>query len=354
MCYPYVHLTETSLLLFRLYCRMRLQRSSLENRLGRLLASLLPDASSILPPATFQRMAAYQEIAEHILCGGLARMQGRRLSEAEQTRLQLLAVVSTLLQDLPDNRSAGHSRILQLIRSPDGFEPQDASESLLREAYLRLLTIAAEPRRVTAHCCEAVHWQEASYRQKDAAISEAELFRITYHKRFHAVLLMYTVFDRYPSPEETAMTFPLAGLMQLTNDVSGIWTDIRSGIYTIPILYRRYGRLERRFQAESARFNQALARLPYPPALKQEYAITVHAVHAMGLLAIRSLRKEAAGVRDVGELALLGRKKLAFDLRNPAVVLALARKVRDLTNLTSFDGPTEPALKRDTRQSARS
>ncbi|WP_341839669.1 hypothetical protein [Chitinophaga caseinilytica] len=326
----------------------------MKNRLNRLLESLFPGASSLLTPAAFQRMAAYQEIAEHILCGALARMQGRRLSETEQIRLQLLVVISTLLQDLLDSPSADPSRIFQLTRSPAGFEPQDAVESLLREAYLRLLTIAAEPRRVTAHCCEVVHWQEASCRQIDPSISETELFRVTYHKRFHAVLLLYTVFDKYPTPEETAMTFPMAGLMQLTHDVSDIWTDIRSGIFTIPILYRRYGRLERRFQAEGARFNQALARLPYPPARKQEYALTVHAVHAMGLLAIRKLRKEAAGVRDVAELALLGKKKLESDLRNPVMMLALVRKVRDLTNLTSYDGPTEPALKRDTRQSARS
>ncbi|WP_126243697.1 hypothetical protein [Chitinophaga rhizosphaerae] len=326
----------------------------MKNRLIRMLESLHPGAAAILSPATFQRMAAYQESAEHIVCGALARMQGRRPSETEQTRLQLLAVISTLLHDWVGNHSGDRSRIYQLTCSPAGFEPRDAVESLLREAYLRLLTIAAEPRRVTAHCCELFNWEEASGRQKDATISEAELFRITYHKRFHAVLLFYTVFDKYPSPEETAMAFPMAGLMQLTYDMADIWTDIRSGIYTIPILYRRFGRLERRFQAESARFNQALARLPYPPARKQEYALTVHAVHAMGLLAVRRLRKEAAGVRDVAELALLGRKKLAFGLRNPAMMLALLRKVRELTNLTSYDGPTEPALKRDMRQSARS
>ncbi len=202
---------------------------------------------------------------------------------------------------------------------------------------------------MVTHFCEVCQWQEASLKQKDPAVAEAELFRISYHKSYHSVLLFYSAFDKYPSPAETAMTFPMAGLLQLTNDVFDIWKDIRAGIYTVPILYRRYGRLERRFLAESARFNQALDRLSYPASKRKEYAQTVHALNAMGWLAIRQLRHETKGVDDLAGLALLGRKKLVCDMNTLPRIWGWVRRVRDLVNLQYYDGPTEPALRRESR-----
>ncbi len=50
-------------------------------------------------------MFRYHEIAEYVVCGALARMQGRRLSDAEQRRLVLLSVMAPLYDDLFDERA---------------------------------------------------------------------------------------------------------------------------------------------------------------------------------------------------------------------------------------------------------
>lgn len=352
MTYPDVPLAETSFHLFRLYFRMRRQRPAMRRRLQDMLMRLWPEAPSVLPKDLVQRMYKYQEIAQFVVCGALARMQGRELTAAEQTRQALHAIIAPLFDDLCRVRPANYTRIRELANHPAGFDPRNESESLLREAYLRLLAIAANPAAVTAHFRDVCHWRELSSRQEDAAISEAELLRITYHKRYHSVLLLYTAFDRYPAPGETALAFPMAGLMQLTYDVTDIWKDIRAGIFTIPILHRRYGRLEKRFMAESARFNQALSRLPYSAKKKREYAHAVHALHAMGLVAIRHLQQETKGVRDLADLALLGRKRLVCDLDNLQGWMACAGKVCELANLASFEGPTETALRRTVHLSA--
>lgn len=345
MIYPYVFLAETSLHLVRRYARMRWHRGRMRKRLRRLVKDLHPAAT--LSPELLQRMYKYHEEAQFVVYGALARMQGRRLSDAEQDRLLLLAVIAPLYDDLFTARTPDISYIRRLTQLPAADAPRSDSEALLRVAYMRLLKCSPDAARTVSHFRDVCHWREAALRQHDPAIPEADLFRITYHKRFHSMLLCYTAFDRYPSPAETAMAFPMAGLLQLTDDVFDIWKDIRAGMYTIPILYRRFGRLEKRFLAEGARFNQALARLPYPLRKKKEYAQTVHALHAMGWLAIRRLRQEARGAADVADLALLGRKKLVFGMHGSSTIWAWVRKVRDLTNLTSADGPTEPALRRE-------
>lgn len=352
MTYPDVPLAETSFHLIRLYFRMRGQRSAMRRQLQNLLLSLRPEAPSVVPKDLVQRMFKYQAIAQFVVCGALARMQGRQLSDTEQSRQTLLAIILPLFDDLCNARPADYTRIRDLANHPDGFVPGNESESMFQAAYLRLLTVSANPAAVLAHFRDVCHWRELSRRQEDEAISEAELFRITYHKSYHSILLLYTAFDRYPAPGETALAFPMAGLMQLTRDVFDIWEDIRAGIFTIPILHRRYGRLEKRFMAESARFNQALSRLPYPAKKKKEYAHAVHALHAMGLVAIRRLHYESNGVQDLADLALLGRKKLVCDLDNMQGWIACFLKVRELTNLTFFEGPTETALRRVAHLSA--
>lgn len=346
-----VLLAETSLHLFRLYFRMRRQRSGMKKRLRRMLAELSPDTTFTLPDTTFQRMFKYAEIARYAVCGALVRMQGRRMTAGEQTRELLLSIIAPLYDDLFDDQTADLPVIRELTRYPHSHEPRNITEAILREAYIRLLDDSPDPDRIVAQFCDVCHWREASRQQANPLIPEAELYRITYHKSYHSVLLFYTAFDRYPSPAETAMAFPMAGLMQLTNDAFNTWKDIRAGIYTLPILYRRYGRMERRFLAESARFNQALVRLPYPVRRKKEFAQTAHALHAMGLLAVRNLRQVAKGTTTVTELALLGRTKLVCDMDNLPKIWTWVLKVRELTNLATFEGPTETALKRDPRRS---
>ncbi|WP_341836200.1 hypothetical protein WJU16_25610 [Chitinophaga pollutisoli] len=351
MTYPEVPLAETSFHLLRLYIRMRRQRSAMRRRLQETLSGLLPEAPSILPQPLIQRMYHYQEIAHFVVCGALARMQGRQLTETEQIRQTLLSVITPLFDEICNNPSR-NGRISELTNQPNAFVPCNESEALLREAYLRLLSQAANPAAISAQFRDVCYWREQSLRQQDADISEAELFRITYHKSYHAVLLFYTAFDCYPAPGETALAFPMAGLMQLTSDVFSIWENIRAGIYTIPILHRRYGRLEKRFMAESARFNQALLRLPYPAGRKKEYAQTVHMLHAMGLVAIRRLQSETKGVQDLSDLALLGQKRLVCKMDDWRGWIAWVSKIKELTNLMSFEGPTEKALRRSAPLSA--
>ncbi len=344
-----VNLAETTFHLTRLFFRMRREERDARCRLQQMQASLSTAAPS---PETFERMFRCWQLANYAVCGGLAGLQGRELTDAEEKRLLLLSIISPLYEDLFDARNAEVALIRQLTHTPQEYIPQHAGEALLKAAYLRLLDCTLDPDKVMAHFNDVCYWQEVSRRQQSGGIGEAELFRITYHKSYHSVLLFYTAFDRYPSPSETAMAFPMAGLMQLTNDVFDVWKDIRSGVFTIPILYRRYGRLERRFSAESARFNQGLARLPFPAAHRKKYALTMHALHAMGAIALRNLRQEARGVQNVTELALLGRKRLVCDMDSMSRKWALAKKTHEFANLTHFDGPVEVALKREAAAAA--
>lgn len=322
-----VSYVETARLLYGLHRRLRQQRPLMQQRLQQLAAEWQAPADLFSAKAV-TRITKYWELSLHVICNSLYELTGKKLSEAEQTSILLLSIFGPLYDDLLDNNILDAEALSTLTRTPEQYVPLTAEARLAQQVYLLLLQQSPDPQRVKAHLLEVFTWQKASLKQKEAGISEAELYEITYRKSFHSILLFHSILDHYPSAELREMLYPAAGLLQLTNDAFDVYRDMQEGVYTIPSLYPDFEKIDQGFMSSVAAFNQQLAALPYPAAARARFAITIHALHGMGRMALAQLRRNTRHK----PLQELSRRELVCDMDHFSRQLRWVGAVRTLVN----------------------
>jgi hypothetical protein len=237
-----------------------------------------------------------------------------------------------LFDDLFDERILSNEQIALLLAKPQEYLPVNAADRLVKKIYLELLRLTPQSTQFTKHLQEACYWQLASLKQLSPDITEDELHQITYNKSYYAVLLYCAVLDHYPNEEILKMLYHIAGLMQLTNDAFDVWKDVHNGVYTLPNLYLNFEKLQQQFMAEIAQINHILWQLPYTAGAKQNYAITVHSLHAMGWMALEQLKEVTTGISTFAELSTMDRKTLVCDMDSIKQKMKWLKHIRRLTN----------------------
>jgi hypothetical protein len=281
---------------------------------------------------TIKRITKYWELSLHVICNSLYKLSGKELSADEQHRILLLSIFGPLYDDLFDDRILSHEQIASFTLEPSKHIPGSFEEHVLKNIYLQLLERSPDARKVTEHLYEVFLWQKASLRQMSPDVGQEELYEITYKKSYYSILLFYSILDHYPDDAVLEMTYPMAGLLQLTNDAFDVYKDVHSGIYTLPNLYRNFDHLQQHFMNEVALFNQRLGQLPFLQQAKDFYSITVHALHAMGWMAMEQLKETTRDVNSVEELATLSRQSLVCDMDHFSQQVRWVKQVKQLVN----------------------
>jgi hypothetical protein len=318
--------------LFKLHRRLKQQERYCSNQLPALLAKVVGDDHTFSPRDT-QRIIKYYQLSLNVLCDNLYQLTGHTLQADEHKRIVLLSVFLPFFDDLFDEQLLNHQQITALVTAPEAYTPVNKIDSLVKAIYLELLPLVPQRQLFMQQLQEVCHWENESLKQLNDRISEEQLYQITYNKSYYSILLFCAVLDHYPSPEIQKVLYPVAGLMQLTNDAFDVWKDVHNGVYTLPNLYRNYEQLQQQFLLEMAFINHQLQQMPYPVQARQAYAITVHALHAMGWMALEQLKKVTPGVSNVTALKALSRQELVCDLDSMKQQINWARYVRRFTNL---------------------
>ena len=297
-----------------LYRQLQRQRRYLKIHLPDLLSEIFfGDSLSFFQPH-YKRITAYAQIAITFTFDPLCQLTGRPLNANEHKRIILLSAFGPLFDDLFDDRLLNPEHIELLITRPTAYVPLNITDHVVKQLYLSLLQIAPRRQQFINHQHALFYWQKASLKQLDPTITEEELLQVTYNKSYYAILLYCTLLDHYPNEEILAMLYPVAGLLQLTNDAFDVWKDIHNKVYTLPNLIRDIGKLQQRFMDDVALINKKLWQLPYPVRLKQMYATTVHLLLATGWMALEHQKSVTAGVTTVDALAAMPRKALICDM----------------------------------------
>lgn len=327
-----VSLYRTVSHLYRLRWRLKKQAQYIKTYLPPLLERLEAGQDKKFSPGNIKRITKYWQLSLNVICNSLYRLTGKKLSSAEQHRIILLSIFGPLYDDLFDDGILSYDQIEAFTLQPETHVPGSFEEHAMKKLYLELLETAPNRENVIRHLYDVFVWQKASLRQMSDTIGEEELYQITYKKSYYSILLYYSVLDHYPSEEVREMLYPMAGLLQLTNDAFDVYKDVHSGIYTLPNLYRNFDRLQQLFMADVALFNRKLLQLPYLQSHKKRYSITIHALHAMGSIAIGQLKAATYQVSSVGELATLSRKELVCDMDNFPRKVQWVKMVKQLAN----------------------
>lgn len=285
--------------------------------------------------AHVKRTTKYLQLSLNVVCENLYQLTGKELHAGEYKRIVLLSEFGPLFDDLFDDRVLDHQQIEALVTAPERYVPVNGTDAQVVKLYLELLTIVPRREQFVQHLKEVSYWQKESLKQLRDDISEEELYSITYNKSYYAVLLFCAVLDHYPGKELLEIIYPMAGLMQLTNDAFDVWKDVQHGVYTLPILYRNFEQLKNQFKVETALINNKLARLPYQPKVKRQFAITVHALPAMGWMALEQLERVTKGK----DLKMLSRKELVCDMDSLRQQVKWLKLVKRFSNYKGSHNP---------------
>jgi hypothetical protein len=315
-----------------LYRQLQKQEQYLKDTLPNLLANVISGNHQEFFKPHFKRTTKYWQLALNLICDNLYLLTGKTLHAGEHKRIILLSVFGPLFDDLFDDRILTNDQIALLVTQPRAYAATNTIDHVVKEIYLALLQLTPRKEQFTAHLQQVCHWQQVSLKQLQHTVTEDELLQITYNKSYYAVLLYCAVLDHYPSQEVLDILYPVAGLMQLTNDAFDVYKDVHNGVYTLPNLYRNFGKLQQLFLAEVAKINTKLWQLPYPAKAKQTYAITIHSLHAMGWMALEQLKKTTAGTSTIKELASMPRQALVCDMDTLPQKIKWLRRLRTLVN----------------------
>lgn len=317
--------------------QQRLERY-FNNNLPALLPPIIQQTYSSCSPKQVKRFIKYWQLAYTVICNNVYQLTGHQLTAAEERRIILASVFAPLFDDLLDEGILSQDQITALIDAPEQHRPREATDTLVKEIYLELLQTVPDRNLFVQQLQATSWWQNESLKQRSDTIGEEALYQITYNKSYFGILSFCTLLDHYPSREVEELLYPVAGLMQLTNDAFDVWKDIHDGVYTLPNLYRRFDHLQQLFLAEIASINSRLARLPYAYRGKRSFSITSHSLHAMGWMSLEQLREVTANVGSVGELRSLSRKALVCDLDNFGQQVKWIKQIRRLANYNQSPG----------------
>jgi len=328
--------------MFTLYRQLNKQEQYLNNYLPLLLTPIIPGDFQTFFAPHFKRTTKYWQLSLNLVCDNLYQLTGQTLQLHEQQRIILLSVFGPLFDDLFDDRILNHDQITSLVTQPETYVPINPTDRFVKAIYLELLRLTPRRQQFMEVLQEVTRWQQASLKQLNDSITEEELYQITYNKSYFAVLLYCAVLDHYPNQEILDMLYPIAGLMQLTNDAFDVYKDVHHGVYTLPNLYRNFDKLQQRFMAEVALINHILWQLPYPARAKQTYGITIHSLFAMGWMALEQLQEVTAGISTLDQLKAMSRKALVCDMDTAAQKVKWLRHIKRLTN---YRADIEPSIR---------
>ena len=315
-----------------LYRLVKKQERSLQQHLPKLLNKVAPEHAQAFSAQHIKRISKYWQLGLNLICENLYHLTGKQLNAAERHRIILLSVFGPLFDDLFDDKILDHEQIASLIAKPEAYIAVNSTDRLVTKLYLELLRLTPNRQLFIEQLQAVSFWQKESLKQLNDRITEEELFQITYNKSYFAVLLFCAVLDDYPNGEMLKMLYPIAGLMQLTNDAFDVYKDVHNGVYTLPNRYRNFGQLQQHFMGEVASINYKLGQMPYPAQRKQAYAITIHSLHAMGWMALEQLKEVTANISTFSELSQLSRKSLVCDMDSIKQKRKWLKHIRRLAN----------------------
>lgn len=318
--------------LLSLNAQMKKQEKFCQQEIPRLLEAIIPPVELSFSSKEIQRLTKYYQLAVNLVGDNLYQLSGKTPDETETKGMLLLSIFMPLFDDLFDHKILDYHQIESLVTDPENYKPAQKVDFVVNQLYLQLLELTPHQQYFIDNLKAGMYWEQESLKQFNKETSEEELLQITYNKSYYSILLFCSILKHYPDEAMQKLLYPISGLMQLINDLFDVWKDSQSGLYTIPILYPDYDKIEKRFLLEVASINEQVSMLPYSLQSRNNYLVRIHALNAMGWMSLQQL-KAVTREKPVSEL---GRKELVCDLDSLSQKISWIRHVNKLSNYSSM------------------
>jgi hypothetical protein len=263
---------------------------------------------------SFKKVVKSHSVYLPIVNDAFTLLHGRYTTQAEQERSIHYFICSTLFDNFWDDQTHTSEQIAQMMFAPATYPAQTFDERVFVASHLRLLQDMPDTTAYQQVLQQEFKAQQASMGQFDAAITNAEIERITFAKGGNAVLMCRYYLDVTPTPEEEQCWYLLGNLIQLSNDLFDIYKDLQDGIHTLATRCTNAYEMETLFMQKVQQLQHNLQQLPYPRKRKRRFGMAMAATYVLGLVAIDQLKALQGNAPVLPDFKSLPRKALIVDM----------------------------------------
>lgn len=312
-----------ALKIFHTYRRLRkelqLQKAFNASFLEDELARLQQQYKGVFSQPLLKKIKGfYGLLVPTVLCSSYCHLAGEKFTDDERRRAMVISIMTPVYDDFFDEGTLTTKGIEEITARPQSYQADTFTEKVFKDLHSWMLENVACPEQYQQTFQDVFASQVASAQQTNIDLGEEELYKITYDKSFYSLLLYHLVLDITPAKALTEALFPIAGLLQISNDAFDVYRDLQDGIYTIPNRTGDIAGLKRKFITDVKQFNRLIADLPYPKSRKEDFLITLNFISARGWVAILQLERLLHRLPKNTNLANVERRWLICDMEKPS------------------------------------
>ncbi len=296
--------------------QLRVQRHFLQHHLGPPLARARQRADGSLEEADFRKITHYYGLAVPAILGeAFCALRGAPMTDRERLASTCQGAMTGLGDDFLDKKSLSAEALALLLAKPGST----AGEQLAQYFFQTAQANVPDPVHSLAQLNRVVAAQLDSQKQTDPRLTEQEIAAITWKKGGESLLYYRTAFAHPLQDNEEELLAKLGGLMQLGNDLFGVFEDAQNGINTLVTSNKTVADIRHLLLTELAMVYDMAFLTHYPATnIRQFFAVLSLGIFSRCLVCVDQWERNAQTTNGVFSPHLYSRQTLICDMEKPA------------------------------------
>ena len=213
----------------------------------------------------FKKITHYYGLAVPAILGEeICALRGSSMSHRERLALMYQGAMTGLGDDFFDKQGTSAETVKAFIEHPEQFTGHTANEQLFLSFYKKSLEYAHDPDLVKKYLRKVFVAQVESKKQAGPGLTRDEILKITIDKGGTSVLFYRAAMSHPFGEGEKEALYKIGGLMQLGNDVYGVYDDRNENISTLLTTTKKIAEVRTIFRSIMDESFAAVYKADYP------------------------------------------------------------------------------------------
>ena len=267
-----------------------------------------------LDAPTFNKIVNSYAIYNPMLCDAFALLHGRLTNREERIRMLHYFVCSSLFDNFYDRKELTSQELKKISFDPETYQAKGFDERMFLHSHVLLKNQVGDQQQYEVVTQQLFMAQQDSIKQFEDTITEEEIRNITFAKGGYSVLLCSFYLENEATAAEQQCWYRIGSIIQLINDLFDIYKDLQDGSHTLATRMTNANTFNQFFLELVDRFKEEIRLLPYSPAAKRDFTMSMMGICAFGWIALVQLRAIQGDRLSLPKLETLYRKDLIIDM----------------------------------------
>ena len=308
-----------------LIAKVYLSANSSRKTAKKILYSFEKKYNGQFSPTAFKGIIKYQTLQQIVLNDSFAQLMGRNTNAEERYSNTLFYIASYVYDEILDTQQLSFEELNNLFENPSLANPMNFNEVILMKVHKELMKRATNALNYYQTFIALHHAQKDSIKQFQASINMDEIVDITLRKGgYSAKVCSYFVSLPHSEKIENCW-YEIGSLIQMVDDLFDIYDDIQEHINTFANANANFTVIQNIFTQQISSVCKAIHTLPFPIAKKQNFAIKLSLLPALGIIALDNLGQLRNKENQLPELQKVERKRLIIDMEKISNIIKMIR-----------------------------